>query len=116
MMACKEGEDVYKSTFMVSLLLLGLASGPSHSYDAYGAGSASCRVWVKEQAAEDKNPLYWLLHGWVAGYVSGAGYGDTQLTKTDVMRDYVTMYCQRQPSKRVSDVAESLVKELAKDK
>jgi hypothetical protein len=53
----------------------------------------------------------------VAGFVSGAGYADTELTKADAdeMRKYVTLYCQRQPSKRLSDVAESLVEELEKD-
>ena len=106
-----------KSRLIISLLFLGLASGYSYGYDSYGAGSASCRVWVKEQAVEEKNPLYWLLHGWVAGFVSGAGYADSELTKADAdaMRDYVTLYCQRQPSKRLSDVAESLVEELEKD-
>lgn len=104
------------SVLLVCLLLLGLVSAPSHSEDTYGPGSAPCGVWVKEQRALDKAPIFWLLHGWVAGFVSGAGHVGTTLTKTDAegMETFITKYCIRSPLKKVADGAKQLVIELEK--
>ena len=104
------------AVLLVSLLLLASVSGPSRSDNTSGPGSAPCGVWVKEQRAVDKAPVYWLLHGWVAGFVSGTGYAGDALSKPNAegLDVFITKYCIRSPLKKISDGAKQLVIELDK--
>ena len=111
-----------KLLLIVCLLLLGLSSYPSYSYEVYNqVGGISCETWLKGTTVGD-SLSYHQLTSWVLGFVSGVGATGINLTETDhdslraFVTAIVTQHCQRYPTDRVADAVEQLVAMLEKIK
>ncbi|TVP09287.1 hypothetical protein [Shewanella sp. KCT] len=95
---------------VVALLWLGVAS-QANAYTVYGQGTATCGTWIKERKQDGyKDMEYWIL-----GYISAAGFYETdKLKKSDVhsFSVWIDNYCQKNPLAQIIDGAQALVRAL----
>jgi hypothetical protein len=103
-----------KTLLFTFLIASASVSLPVSAYMAFGAGAASCGVWISKKAKGGAGFVE--LHAWVLGFVSANAWVKDKNYETDAdgMADWVDNYCQANPLKDISDAAEALVLELEK--
>lgn len=101
---------VLNASVIVALLWLGVAS-QANAYTVYGQGTATCGTWI----AERERGGYKDMEYWVLGYITAAGYYETnKLKKSDrqALRAWIDNYCQKNPLSQLVDGAQGLVRAL----
>lgn len=96
-------------------LLLGYGLGSAQgTFKVYGHGNSSCGEWTSQRRSEravQTNAT------WVAGFVSGAGYGSSRpLRETDTagIIAWMDARCAAHPLEAIAEAAAALVVEMTK--
>jgi hypothetical protein len=104
-------------TFTLAVSLAVAASHPAAADRFLGIGTASCGLWTEVRHSPD-NPAIAPAEQWVIGFISGAGYGNPDISFDSFyglnifgVWSWVDSYCAAHPSSRMFNATQAFIHE-----
>jgi hypothetical protein len=99
---------------LVMLLLTDSSARGSEDYAIYGYGNTSCGAWTANRPKDSAGSA--AAVSWVLGFVSGVGFVDKPLRKTDSagMTAWIDQYCSKKPLDTLATAAGQMIFDLQK--